>query len=122
MGSTHMTEAERLKQQEVQRLQQQRLEDDQKRLSTNIRDLDRDGDVDLADDLTRDLDRDGRIDGDDRKIHDLDHDNDIDAADRELKIKQGEQESVGAALGLSKTDGKWQEQSQTQQVSGPKLH
>lgn len=85
-----------------------------------LRDLDGDGDIDLADDPTRDLDRDGRIDTGDRKIHDLDNDNDIDAADRELKLEQEQEQNVGAALGMSKTDGKWQK-SQSQQVSGPKL-
>ena len=85
-----------------------------------LRDLDQDGDVDLADNAINDLDRDGRIDGEDREIHDLDNDTDIDAADRELKLKQEQSQSVGAALGLSKTDAKWQK-SQSQQVSGPKL-
>ncbi len=85
-----------------------------------LRDLDHDGDVDLADNAINDLDRDGRIDGEDREIHDLDNDTDIDAADRELKLKQEQEQSVGAALGMSKADGKWQK-SQSQQVSGPKL-
>lgn len=85
-----------------------------------LRDLDKDGDVDLADNAINDLDRDGRIDGEDREAHDLDNDNDIDAADRELKLKQAREQSVGTALGMSKTDGKWQN-SQSQQVSGPKL-
>ena len=83
-----------------------------------LRDLDNDGDVDLADNAINDFDRDGRIDGEDREIHDLDNDTDIDAADRELKLKQEQAQSVGAALGLSKTDAKWQK-SQSQQVSGP---
>ncbi len=58
-----------------------------KRGVDSLRDLDRDGDVDLADDPTRDLDRDGRIDIDDREQHDLDNDNDIDASDHSLKNK-----------------------------------
>jgi hypothetical protein len=86
-----------------------------------LRDLDHDGDVDLADNVINDLDRDGRIDGEDREIHDLDNDNDIDAADRELKRQQEQQQSVGAALGMNQTDGKWQK-SQSLQVSGPKLN
>jgi hypothetical protein len=83
-----------------------------------LRDLDQDGDVDLADNAINDLDRDGRIDGEDREIHDWDNDTDIDAADRELKQEQAP--SVGAALGLSKTDAQWQK-SQSQQVSRPQL-
>lgn len=81
------SDPQRQKREEAQRVQRQRMEDDQKRLSRDSRDLDRDGDVDLADDPTRDLDRDGRIDADDRKQNDLDHDNDIDANDRSLKNK-----------------------------------
>ncbi len=83
--------------------------------NNSLRDLDGDGDVDLADDPTHDLDRDGRIDTADRESEDLDHDNDIDARDRELKNEQLEQpapaekESVGAALKLTKdSEGKWQ--------------
>lgn len=86
-----------------------------------LRDLDNDGDVDLADNAINDLDRDGRIDGEDREQFDLDHDNDIDAADRRLKRKQEEGQSVGEALGLKKTGGQGQ-RSQSQQVSGPRLH
>lgn len=84
------------------------------------RDLDGDGDIDLADDPARDLDRDGRIEIDDREELDLDADNDIDATDRKLAQKQ----SVGAALGMNKTDQGWQKsvgqnqaQAQTQQAS-----
>lgn len=90
------------------------------------RDLDGDGDVDLADDVTRDLDRDGRIDGEDREINDLDNDNDIDARDRELKRQQEEtqKESVGSSLGLSKKNGIWQKPDAEKleiAVRGPKL-
>lgn len=77
------------------------------------RDLDGDGDIDLADDPSRDLDRDGRIEIDDREEQDIDADNDIDAADRALAQKQ----SVGAALGMTKTGQGWQKderQSQSQ--------
>ncbi|MGV3659180.1 MAG: hypothetical protein ACO1TE_03325 [Prosthecobacter sp.] len=84
------------------------------------RDLDGDGDIDLADDPSRDLDRDGRIDADDREQLDIDSDNDIDATDRTLAAKQ----SVGAALGLAKVGqaaqqghGESQEQKQS---AGPK--
>ncbi|MCX6847425.1 MAG: hypothetical protein NTY98_00735 [Verrucomicrobia bacterium] len=62
------------------------------------RDLDGDGDIDLADDPSRDLDHDGRIESDDREELDIDADNDIDATDRTLAAKQ----SVGAALGMAK--------------------
>ena len=82
------------------------------------RDLDGDGDIDLADDPARDLDRDGRIDAEDREQLDLDNDQDIDAADRELKAKQ----SVGDSLGLSKTGEGWQKAEQAQAVtSSPKV-
>lgn len=82
------------------------------------RDLDGDGDIDLADDPARDLDRDGRIEIDDREEQDIDADNDIDATDRSLAGKK----SVGAALGLTRTGQTWQKgesqaQTQTQQQS-----
>lgn len=86
--------------------------------SKNGRDLDGDGDVDLADDPSRDLDRDGRIDADDREELDLDQDNDIDATDRSLAAKQ----SVGAALGLAKQGQSWLRPEAPQpNVSGPKV-
>jgi len=74
------------------------------------RDLDGDGDIDLADDPARDLDRDGKIEIDDREEQDIDADNDIDATDRALAAKQ----SVGAALGLAKVgQNQGQEQKQS---------
>lgn len=78
-------DTQKQKQQDQARRSAERMAQDKKRLSTNSRDLDRDGDVDLADDPTRDLDRDGRIDIDDREQHDLDNDHDIDASDHSLK-------------------------------------
>lgn len=97
--------------------------------NNSLRDLDGDGDVDLADDPTHDLDRDGRIDAADRESEDLDRDNDIDARDRELKSEQLEEaaqeqkESVGAALGKTKdADGKWQKaNAPVLPQQGPKL-
>lgn len=80
------------------------------------RDLDGDGDIDLADDPSRDLDRDGKIEIDDREEHDIDADNDIDAADRTLAAKQ----SVGAALGIAKVGQQAQAQEQ-KQSAGPKV-
>ncbi|MBB5032374.1 hypothetical protein [Prosthecobacter vanneervenii] len=62
------------------------------------RDLDGDGDIDLADDPVRDLDHNGRIEGEDREEMDVDADLDIDATDRAL----AEKKSVGAALGMAK--------------------
>lgn len=77
------------------------------------RDLDGDGDIDLADDPSRDLDRDGKIEIDDREEQDIDADNDIDATDRTLAAKQ----SVGAALGLAKVGQQGQGQTQEQKQS-----
>ena len=103
--------------QEEQRLQRQKLEAEKKRHFIASRDLDRDGDVDMADDRTHDLNRDGRIDANDRRHLDLDNDNEIDAADRALANKQAQaqQGSVGEALGMEKTSEGWQH-SQTQQI------
>lgn len=85
------------------------------------RDLDGDGDVDLADDRSRDLDHDGRIDAEDREERDIDNDLDIDATDRTLAAKT----SVGAALGMTKTGQGWQKgealsQAPAQQPATPK--
>lgn len=78
------------------------------------RDLDGDGDIDLADDPSRDLDRDGKIEIDDREEQDIDADYDIDATDRALEAKQ----SVGAALGMTKVgQGQSLEQKQSQSAS-----
>lgn len=77
------------------------------------RDLDGDGDIDLADDPSRDLDRDGKIEIDDREELDIDTDNDIDATDRTLAAKQ----SVGAASGIAKVGQQFQAQSQEQRQS-----
>ena len=77
------------------------------------RDLDGDGDIDLADDPSRDLDHDGRIESDDREELDIDADNDIDATDRLLAAKQ----SVGAALGMAKVG---QSMKQGESTAGPK--
>ena len=107
------------------------------------RDLDGNGVIDLADDPSRDLDKDGRIDTGDRKlndlnkdgridavdsrINDLDGDDEIDAADRQLKQEQQagkEEKTVGEALGLNKSGGKWQKSeshAHSLPVSGPKL-
>ena len=68
------------------------------------RDLDHDGDVDLADDRSRDLDHDGGIDGADREENDIDNDQDIDSSDRSIKEKN----SVGSSLGWKKDDKGWQ--------------
>ncbi|HCN28116.1 MAG TPA: hypothetical protein DIT64_04925 [Verrucomicrobiales bacterium] len=102
--------------QEEQRLQRQKLEAEKKRHFIASRDLDRDGDVDLADDLSHDMNRDGRINANDRDHYDLDGDNEIDAADRTLAAAQERQgESVGQALGMDKTSEGWQ-RAQTQQI------
>jgi len=88
------------------------------------RDLDRDGDVDLADNAINDLNRDGRIDANDREGNDLDNDQDIDAADRALEAGQGEKsQSVGASLGYSKSGQSWSKPGQSVQQStpGPKI-
>ncbi len=66
------------------------------------RDLDRDGDIDLADNAINDLNRDGRIDANDREGQDLDNDLDIDATDRSLK-----DETVGSSLGYQKGIHGW---------------
>ena len=90
---------------------------------SSSRDLDRDGDVDLADDASNDLNRDGRIDADDREELDLDSDHDIDASDRELKAGQGKKgKSVGASLGWNKGGEAWSKPGQAIQpsVPGPK--
>jgi len=80
------------------------------------RDLDGDGDIDLADDPSRDLDHDGRIESDDREELDIDADNDIDATDRTAK------QSVGAALGMAKVgQSKQQGESQGQSTTGTKV-
>ncbi|HYF35106.1 MAG TPA: hypothetical protein VD994_07460 [Prosthecobacter sp.] len=71
------------------------------------KDLDRDGDIDLADDRTNDLNRDGRIDANDSELNDVDNDTDIDAADRALEDAPAESQSVGASLGWSKGGGGW---------------
>lgn len=70
------------------------------------RDLDRDGDIDLADNAINDLNRDGRIDANDREGQDLDNDQNIDAADRILK-NEAEKSSVGTSLGLNKGSEGW---------------
>lgn len=101
---------------EQQRLHKQQVEAEKKRHFIASRDLDRDGDVDLADDLSRDMNRDGRIDANDRAHYDLDGDNDIDASDRALAAAQERQgESVGQALGMDKTSEGWQ-RAQAQQI------
>lgn len=84
------------------------------------RDLDGDGDIDLADDPSRDLDHNGRIEIDDREEFDIDKDRDIDATDRTL----AEKKSVGAALGMSKVGlsaQKGESQAQQQAPQGPKV-
>lgn len=82
------------------------------------RDLDGDGDIDLADDPARDLDHNGRIESDDREEYDMDADQDIDATDRTL----AEKKSVGAALGMTKVgqNKKGEGESQGQSTAGPK--
>lgn len=86
--------------------------------SDGRRDLDGDGDIDLADDPSRDLDRDGRIEIDDREELDIDADNDIDATDRTLGAKQ----SVGAALGMNKSGQGWQKgEAKSQEQPPPAL-
>ncbi|GEP42438.1 hypothetical protein [Brevifollis gellanilyticus] len=97
-----------------------------KKQASSSRDLDHDGDVDLADDASNDLNRDGRIDANDREEFDLDNDNDIDAADRELKQKQDSNgQSVGASLGWRKGAQSWNKEGQGQgnqpPPAGPKL-
>jgi hypothetical protein len=74
------------------------------------RDLDGDGDIDLADDPSRDLDHDGRIESEDREEYDIDNDNDIDAADRA--------QSVGAVLGMAKVGQS--KMGEGQSTAGPK--
>ncbi|MFC5453291.1 hypothetical protein [Prosthecobacter fluviatilis] len=84
------------------------------------RDLDGDGDIDLADDPSLDLDHNGRIEGEDREGQDIDADNDIDASDRALAAKQ----SVGAVLGMAKVGQNSQKaegESQKQSSTGPKV-
>ncbi|MBN8417815.1 MAG: hypothetical protein J0L73_02720 [Verrucomicrobia bacterium] len=83
------------------------------------RDLDGDGDIDLADDPSRDLDHNGRIESEDREEQDIDADNDIDATDRTLAAKQ----TVGAALGMAKVGEarKGEGVSQGQSTAGPKV-
>lgn len=84
------------------------------------RDLDGDGDVDLADDPSLDLDHNGRIEGEDREEIDIDADRDIDATDRALAAKK----SVGAALGLCKAGQsaqKGESQAQQQAPQGAKV-
>ena len=90
------------------------------------RDLDRDGDIDLADNALNDLNRDGRIDANDREGNDLDNDMDIDAKDRQLEEGQGMKgKSVGASLGWNKGEGgqSWNKpgQSVQQPAPGPKV-
>lgn len=82
------------------------------------RDLDGDGDIDLADDPSRDLDHNGRIESDDREEQDIDADNDIDATDRTLASKQ----TVRAALGMARMGEtmKGEGESQKQSATGPK--
>lgn len=81
--------------------------------SDGRRDLDGDGDIDLADDPSRDLDHNGRIESEDREEQDIDADNDIDATDRMLAAKQ----TVGTALGMAR---KGEGESQGQSTTGPK--
>lgn len=82
------------------------------------RDLDGDGDIDLADDPSRDLDHDGRIESDDREELDIDADHDIDATDRTVAAKQ----SVGAVLGMAKAgQSNQQGEAQGQSTAGPKV-
>ena len=88
------------------------------------RDLDRDGDVDLADNALNDLNNDGRIDANDREGNDLDNDQDIDAADRALEAGQVElAQSVGATLGYNKSGQSWSKPGQNvqQPAPGPKI-
>lgn len=88
--------------------------------ASSSRDLDRDGDVDLADDASNDLNRDGRIDANDREELDLDNDQDIDARDRELKAGQEKKgQSVGTSLGWNKGGEAWSKPEQSIQPSGP---
>lgn len=86
------------------------------------RDLDRDGDIDLADIAINDLNRDGRIDANDREGQDLDNDQDIDAADRVLK-NEAEKSSVGTSLGLQKSSEGWSKPAPVIPLpsAGPKL-
>lgn len=79
------------------------------------RDLDGDGDIDLADDPSRDLDHNGRIEGEDREELDMDADLDIDATDRAA----AETKSVGAVLGMAKV-GQAAQQGQSQDVQQPR--
>lgn len=86
------------------------------------RDLDRDGDIDLADNVINDLNRDGRIDSNDREAQDLDNDQDIDATDRALK-NEAEKSSVGTALGYQKDSAGWSKPTPAipPPSAGPKL-
>ncbi|MCA1964975.1 MAG: hypothetical protein LDL31_13600 [Prosthecobacter sp.] len=84
--------------------------------NSNGRDLDQDGDVDLADNALLDLNRDGRIDANDREGQDLDNDQDIDAADRSLKAaEQRANQSVGASLGWQRGGQGWNKPEAPQQ-------
>jgi hypothetical protein len=80
------------------------------------RDLDHDGDVDLADDRSRDLDHDGVIDSADEEEADIDRDHDIDATDRSLAAKK----SVGEVLGMPKA-GQGSQSQAKQQSTAPKI-
>jgi hypothetical protein len=76
------------------------------KVTDSSRDLDRDGDIDLADNAINDLNRDGRIDANDREGQDVDNDQDIDATDRSLN-NEAEKSSVGETLGLKKGSEGW---------------
>ena len=90
-----------------------------KKAASSSRDLDRDGDVDLADDASNDLNRDGRIDANDREELDLDNDQDIDAKDRDLKAGQDtKSQSVGTSLGWNKGGESWSKPGPSIQPSG----
>lgn len=82
------------------------------------RDLDHDGDIDLADDRRLDLDGDGSIDLADREEMDLDNDQDIDTADQALQ--EAQRQRVGTAMGFQKSGQIWQRSSDgsTQQGQG----
>lgn len=88
------------------------------------RDLDRDGRIDVGDRKINDLNRDGRIDASDDRVNDLNDDNRIDGTDRLLKEEEAEKtkQSVGEALGRTKSDGKWQQaQSQSIESAGNRV-